>query len=140
MAVAAKPKKVPHSNWSEWLYVISWISDDYVLWVLFDSLSNVWIDWLLMPSRDVNTQKPGSDFDWLIVQAITKLCIIMRNFSRTVVWYSTDRMPGILLVWSWKISTIFIANSKTALVFKTDELINWTTNEESLQRVERFFI
>ena len=33
-------------------------------------LSNVWIDRLLTPSSDVTTQKPGSDFDWLIVQAL----------------------------------------------------------------------
>ena len=35
----------------------------------FYSLSNVWIDLPLMPSSDVTTQKTGSDFDWLIVQA-----------------------------------------------------------------------
>jgi len=34
-----------------------------------------------MPSSDVITRKPGSDFYWLIVQTFAKLCIIMRNFS-----------------------------------------------------------
>ena len=69
-----------------------------------------------------------------------ELCIIMKNFSRIVAWYSADRIPGILLCSSnISISLIFILNSKIALVFET-EMLNWTANEESLWRVGRFFI
>ena len=35
---------------------------------LFSPLCNVWIDQLSIPASDVTTQKPGSDFDRLIVQ------------------------------------------------------------------------
>ena len=62
----------------------------------------------------------------------------MRNFSGIVAWYSADRIGG-MLAWSSNISIIFIVNSKIALVFET-EMLNWTANEESLQRVGRFFI
>ena len=44
---------------------MAWISSDY--FESFSPLSNVWIDRALMPSSDVTAQKPGSDFDWLIV-------------------------------------------------------------------------
>ena len=45
---------------------VAWISDDY--FESFSALYNVWIDHLLMPSSDVTTRRPGSDFDWLIIQ------------------------------------------------------------------------
>ena len=62
------------------------------------------------------------------------------NFSGIVVWYLADRIPGILPFSSnIVISLIFILNSKIALVFET-EMLNSTANEESLQRVGRFFI
>ena len=68
------------------------------------------------------------------------LCIIMKNFSGIVAWYSTDPIPGIVSCSSnISISLIFILNSKIALVFET-EMLNWTANEESLGRVGRFFI
>ena len=64
----------------------------------------------------------------------------MKNFSGIVTWYSADRIPGILLFSSnILISLIFILNSKIALIFET-EMLNWTANEETLQRVSRFFI
>ena len=64
----------------------------------------------------------------------------MKNFSGIIGWYSSDRIPGILSFSSnISISLIFILNSKIALVFET-ETLNWTANEESLQRVGRFFI
>ena len=48
------------------LLKIAWISSD--CFESFSPLSNVWIDQPLMLSSDVTTtQKPGSDFDWLIV-------------------------------------------------------------------------
>ena len=63
----------------------------------------------------------------------------MKNFSGIIIWYSAYRIPGILSVSSnISISLIFILNSKIALVFET-EMLNWTANEESLQRVGRFF-
>ena len=62
----------------------------------------------------------------------------MKNFSGIVAWYSADRIPGILSFSSnISISLIFILNSKIALVFET-EMLNWTANEESLQRVGSF--
>ena len=64
----------------------------------------------------------------------------MKNFSGIVIWYSADRIPGILSVSSnISMSLIFILNSKIALVFETD-MLNWTANKESLWRVGRFFI
>ena len=64
----------------------------------------------------------------------------MKNFSGIAAWYSVDRIPGILSFSSnISISLKFILNSKIALVFET-EMLNWTVNEESLQRVSRFFI
>ena len=64
----------------------------------------------------------------------------MKNFSGIVIWYSADRIPGILSFSSnTSISLIFILNSKIALFFET-EMLNWTANEESLRRVGRFFI
>ena len=43
----------------------------------------------------------------------------MRNFSGIVVLYSADCMPAGMLPWSSKILTIFIVNSKIALVLET---------------------
>ena len=64
----------------------------------------------------------------------------MENFSGIVAWYSADRIPPILSFSSnISISLIFILNSKIALVFET-EMLNWIVNEESLQKVGRFFI
>ena len=64
----------------------------------------------------------------------------MKNFSGITAWYSVDRIPGILSFSSnISISLIFILNSKITLVFET-EMLNWTVNEESLQRVGRFFV
>ena len=64
----------------------------------------------------------------------------MKNFGGIVAWYSADHITGILSFSSnISISLIFILNSKIALVFET-EMLNWTANEESLQRVGRFFI
>ena len=80
--------------------MLAWIADDYL--ESFYSLSYVWIDRPLMPCSDVTTQKPGRDFDWLIVETFAWLCIIMRNFIGIVVWYSADGMPG-MLEWSSKI-------------------------------------
>ena len=68
------------------------------------------------------------------------LCMIMKNFSGIVTWYSADPIPGILSCSSnISISLIFILNSKIALVFETEMLI-WTANEESLRKFGRFFI
>ena len=64
----------------------------------------------------------------------------MKNFSGIVIWYSADRIPGILSCSSnISISLIFILNSKIALVFET-EMLNWTAYEESSRRVGRVFI
>ena len=64
----------------------------------------------------------------------------MKNVSGIVAWYSADRIPGIVSFSSnLSISLIFILNGKIALVLET-EMLNWTANEESLQRVGRFFI
>ena len=69
----------------------------------------------------------------------------MKNSGAIVIWYSADRIPGILSV-SSNISIslifilnskIFILNSKIALVFET-EMLNWTANEESSRRVGRW--
>ena len=62
----------------------------------------------------------------------------MKNFSGIVIWYSADRIPGILSFSSnISISLIFILNSKIALVFES-EMLNWTANEESSRRVGRW--
>ena len=64
----------------------------------------------------------------------------MENFRGIVTWYSADRIPPILSLSSnISISLIFILNGKIALVFET-EMLNWIVNEESLQKVSRFFI
>ena len=65
-------------------------------------------------------------------------CLTMRNFSRMVVWYQTDRILGMLACCS-NISTICMVNRKITLVLDV-ELLNWTANEEYWQRVGRFFI
>ena len=43
------------------------------IFVESSSVSNVWINRPLMPSSEGTTQKPGGDFDWLIVQNFTQL-------------------------------------------------------------------
>ena len=59
---------------------------NFIHWVGY-SLSDIWIDQQLIPSGEVTTRKPSSDFDWLIVQTFALLWIVKRNFSKTVVWY-----------------------------------------------------
>ena len=62
-------------------------------------IRDVLMDEQLMPSRDVTTRKPGSDFDWLIVRTFALLCLIMNACMK------------------FKISTIFVIKSRIALAF-----------------------
>ena len=58
--------------------------------------------------------KTGSDFDWMIVKTFVQIIrVIIRNFSRTVVWYSADRM----LAWSECGLQIFVNFSEIVFPF-----------------------
>ena len=91
MAVAAKPEITePHSNWSKWSYILAWISDDY-----FRSL--------LLPQQRLNRPAVNA-IQW---RHYTQKWEILAGLS-----FDIQQIE-----WSWKISAIFIANSKIALVF-----------------------
>ena len=64
---------------------VAWISDDY--FHSFYPLSSVWIGWPLMPSSDIVVILIGR-----LCTHLHNECILMRNFSGIVVWYSVKGM------------------------------------------------